>query len=48
MQQVFKICISILNKPFTVLGFKVSLMGFLMFDIIATLVLFCVVKLFDK
>lgn len=39
-QQIFSLCLEILMYPFWVFGYKASLFGFMVFTLIAFLVLF--------
>lgn len=44
---IFKIAINFLNRSFTICGFNVTLWGFILFDIIAVLLLKVVFSLFN-
>ena len=48
LHAVFNACFDILSKEFTVAGVKVSLLAFILFDIVAVLLLSAVLSLFHK
>ena len=48
MMQVLSVCTDILKIQFTFLGFKVSLFAFLLFEIVAYLLIWVVFKLFSS
>lgn len=43
---VFEQCIKVLNNQFYICGIKISLMAFIIFDVVATLVLAVIFRLF--
>lgn len=47
MKNIFSVCFDILNIPFTFLGFRLSLMSFFLFDIVAFLLIWIVFKIFN-
>ena len=48
LKAIFTICFEILSKEFSVAGVKVSLLAFILFDIVAVLLLSAVLSLFHK
>jgi len=44
---IFSMCIDVLSIEFEIVGIKVSLMGFILFDVVAVILLTVVFKLFD-
>lgn len=48
LNAVFTVCIDILSMEFNIAGIKVSLLAFIIFDIVAVLLLSAVLSLFHK
>lgn len=48
LYEVFQQCIKVLNYQFYICGVKTSLMAFILFDIVVTLLLVVVFRLFSR
>lgn len=48
MKDILFACNDLLNIPFTFLGFKVSLMAFLLFDMVSFLLIWVVFRIFNS
>lgn len=48
MMQILFECVDVLKIPFTFLGFRVSLFAFILFDIVAFLLIWVVFEVFNS
>ena len=48
MQEILFACSDVLNISFTFLGYKVSLMAFLLFDMVSFLLIWVVFRIFNS